>query len=269
MVAEPVAYHSQTYSKELHHYLLGYLLNLPKRRCYSEPKTTTLLLREEIAAEIMPLLEQFLVNCLHEHCLPPITKVSDPLGTKITIASEGLFLALEQAKSYVKRSRVGSFGVKEPFVYSHHFWRGAAEVGALMRIVNLPPEDCSEKDDAQLSKRNLIVFETQNGKLFLESFSLWLRHEIRRGGLSRLQGRVLPPYRLRGLQRAGKASPDELMYAQWLTNPPSPASLEFTEKQASLVFLLLYVGSTIRTGARGALWGAWIQNGGIKHAENV
>lgn len=176
----PVATNGPAYDEKLHHWLMGFLVNLPKYQITSTPEKLTLFFdhkvagNAELAEQVEVLLQKFLDTCVYESYSIPVQKVVDGLGTRLTARSMSLFLAQEECKGFSGTRR--GFYVTEPMASSREFWRGAfgrlADEYWIRFFSSVVPDRRTEFPP--------LVLRTDNGKKFLVSFLQWVHGELSR-----------------------------------------------------------------------------------------
>lgn len=156
---KPVNDRAPDYSRELHHYLMGQLHGSPRSLLECRPERTTFMVRSEIAA---PMTQLFInASGWFSPTLYVRADPADSLGysTRITLLTEGIFLAFEQAR-ICKNLTWDYFSVAEPFASSRAFWRGAIEAGSAW------------------TAQQQLIFRPTWGKPFFNSFNTFLRNEL-------------------------------------------------------------------------------------------
>ena len=189
---DPVATSSPNYAQELHHYVLGRVINSPGGCIPTADKTSFRITKAQTDATGMcGLFAKFCLELLHS----PKQAVFDRYGdeVRVTLLSEEMFLAIEQVKDCSTGKWNGAFGIREPFLYSRHFWRGVHDASPSNMIGKLPAggDDRKRVADADFS----LSFSSCAGPGLLHSLKLALP-VMTATGLT--EGRLnisLPPHR--------------------------------------------------------------------------
>ena len=188
----PVAVSSPSYSRELHHYVLGRVINSPGGCIPTADRVSFRITGAQAdATEMCGLFAKFCRDLLYS----PRQAVFDRYGdeVRVSLLSEEMFLAIEQVKDCSTGKWNGAFGIKEPFLHSRHFWRGVHAAGPSNIIGKLPAGRTDRKrvENADFS----LSFSSCAGPGLLQALKLALPVMAATGLTEGRMNNSLPPYR--------------------------------------------------------------------------